>query len=109
MENIGIFLQKHTAQYSFVFTKMCNILLGQQNSSRWVHLLIYCTLIVASDMARTEPAAGLTVNSTGRAWRSLAALPCQLFVDMSDTCLEQVTLGDPNPSPGTRRAKLIGT
>lgn len=71
--------------------------------------LVHFTLMVTSDMARTKPAAGLTVNSTGLACRSLAALPCQSFLNNSDNCLALVTLGDPNPSPRTRRAKVIGT
>lgn len=60
-----------------------------------------------SDMAPTEPTAGLMVNSMGLAWRSRASLPLQLFLDTS--ILSQLMLGDPRPSPGTRRAKVIGT
>ena len=61
--------------------------------------------MVTSDKARTEPTAGSTVNSTGRACMSLAALLRQLFLDMSDTCWEQVTLGDPSPSPRDTEGK----
>lgn len=65
--------------------------------------------MVTSDMARTEPAAGMTVNSVGRALRSPAVWPCQFFRDTSDACLALLTLGEPKPSPRTRKAKVIGT
>lgn len=62
--------------------------------------------MVSLDMARTEPAAGLMVNSTGR---PRAACPRHFFRDKSDACLKPLTLGNSNPSPRTCRAKVIGT
>ena len=81
---------------------------------RSIHLTLHnlsvnYTSIVTSDRKGTVPAAGVMVNSTGRAWRSLVALTCQMFLDMSNNCLSEVTLGDPMPSPKTRRPKVMGT
>lgn len=75
----------------------------------YLHLLIDFTSMVTLDMEATVPVAGLMVNSMGRAWRPLAALACQVFLDMSNNCSSYVTLGEPNPSPRTRSAKVIGT
>lgn len=84
---------------------------SKQTSFVWVfpNLSVNCTSIVTSDRRGTVPAAGLMVNSTGRAWRSLVALTCQLFLDTSNSCLSEVTLGEPMPSPKTRRPKVMGT
>lgn len=62
--------------------------------------------MLTSDMALTEPAAGMMVNSTGR---TRAAWPFQFLCDKLDTWLELLTLWEPDPSPRTRREKFIGT
>lgn len=62
--------------------------------------------MVSSDSNGTEPAAGLMVNSTG--WCG-APHPSHFFRNKSDTCWVALTLGVPDPSSKTRRAKFMGT
>lgn len=83
---------KYPARYSYDIYLYIDLVMcyrGQPNTFHWVSLLvwIYCTSMVTSDMGSTEPAAGLMVNSAGRAWRFLAGLACQLLRDVSDSCL----------------------
>ena len=60
-------------------------------------------------MARMVPAAGLRLNSVGRAWGSRAAALRQWTLVSWVTCWLLVPLGGPAPSPGTRRAYVRGT